>query len=203
MTKDTGLIVNSLAVVYPDWRYTYNLEIEAGARVALLGESGIGKTTLLLALAGFAPIESGQVIWQDQNITHNAANQRPIAMLFQADNLFEHLSVRSNLLLGQSPKLDQQRVIDGATRLGIDKQLDKLPAQLSGGQRQRVAILRTLLRDEPLVILDEPFTGLDETTKARTLAWIDEQLTRDNKTLLMVTHQQEDATALNARVASI
>ena len=203
MTKDTGLIVNSLAVVYPDWRYTYNLKIEAGARVALLGESGIGKTTLLLALAGFAPIESGQVIWQDQNITHNAANQRPIAMLFQADNLFEHLSVRSNLLLGQSPKLDQQRVIDGATRLGIDKQLDKLPAQLSGGQRQRVAILRTLLRDEPLVILDEPFTGLDETTKARTLAWIDEQLSRDNKTLLMVTHQQEDATALNARVASI
>ena len=203
MTKDTGLIVNSLAVLYPDWHYTYNLKIEAGARVALLGESGIGKTTLLLALAGFAPIESGQVIWQDQNITHNAANQRPIAMLFQADNLFEHLSVRSNLLLGQSPKLDQQRVIDGATRLGIDKQLDKLPAQLSGGQRQRVAILRTLLRDEPLVILDEPFTGLDETTKARTLAWIDEQLTRDNKTLLMVTHQQEDATALNARVASI
>jgi thiamine transport system ATP-binding protein len=203
MTKDTGLIVNSLAVVYPDWRYTYNLEIEAGARVALLGESGIGKTTLLLALAGFAPIESGQVIWQDQNITHNAANQRPIAMLFQADNLFEHLSVRSNLLLGQSPKLDQQRVIDGAKHLGIDKQLDKMPAQLSGGQRQRVAILRTLLRDEPLVILDEPFTGLDETTKARTLAWIDEQLTRDNKTLLMVTHQQEDATALNARVASI
>ena len=203
MTKDTGLIVNSLAVVYPDWRYTYNLEIEAGARVALLGESGIGKTTLLLALAGFAPIESGQVIWQDQNITHNAANQRPIAMLFQADNLFEHLSVRSNLLLGQSSKLDQQSVIDGATRLGIDKQLDKMPAQLSGGQRQRVAILRTLLRDEPLVILDEPFTGLDETTKARTLAWIDEQLTRDNKTLLMVTHQQEDATALNARVASI
>ena len=203
MTKDTGLIVNSLAVVYPDWRYTYNLEIEAGARVALLGESGIGKTTLLLALAGFAPIESGQVIWQDQNITHNAANQRPISMLFQADNLFEHLSVRSNLLLGQSSKLDQQRVIDGATRLGIDKQLDKMPAQLSGGQRQRVAILRTLLRDEPLVILDEPFTGLDETTKARTLAWIDEQLSRDNKTLLMVTHQQEDATALNARVASI
>ncbi|MEY3038414.1 MAG: hypothetical protein RL143_981, partial [Pseudomonadota bacterium] len=138
-----------------------------------------------------------------QNITHNAANQRPIAMLFQADNLFEHLSVRSNLLLGQSPKLDQQRVIDGATHLGIDKQLDKMPVQLSGGQRQRVAILRTLLRDEPLVILDEPFTGLDETTKARTLAWIDEQLTRDNKTLLMVTHQQEDATALNARVASI
>ena len=203
MTKDTGLIVNSLAVLYPDWHYTYNLKIEAGARVALLGESGIGKTTLLLALAGFAPIESGQVIWQDQNITHNAANQRPIAMLFQADNLFEHLSVRSNLLLGQSPKPDQQRVIDGAIRLGIDKQLDKLPAQLSGGQRQRVAILRTLLRDEPLVILDEPFTGLDETTKARTLAWIDEQLTRDNKTLLMVTHQQEDATALNARVASI
>ena len=203
MTKDTGLIVNSLAVVYPDWRYTYSLEIEAGARVALLGESGIGKTTLLLALAGFAPIESGQVIWQDQNITHNAANQRPIAMLFQADNLFEHLSVRSNLLLGQSSKLDQQSVIDGATRLGIDKQLDKMPAQLSGGQRQRVAILRTLLRDEPLVILDEPFTGLDETTKARTLAWIDEQLSRDNKTLLMVTHQQEDATALNARVASI
>ena len=203
MTKDIGLSVKSLAVVYPDWRYTYNLEIEAGARVALLGESGIGKTTLLLALAGFAPIESGQVIWQDQNITHNAANQRPIAMLFQADNLFEHLSVRSNLLLGQSPTLDQQRVIDGAARLGIDKQLDKMPAQLSGGQRQRVAILRTLLRDEPLVILDEPFTGLDETTKARTLAWIDEQLSRDNKTLLMVTHQQEDATVLNARVASI
>ena len=78
-----------------------------------------------------------------------------------------------------------------------------MPAQLSGGQRQRVAILRTLLRDEPLVILDEPFIGLDETTKERTLAWIDEQLTQDNKTLLMVTHQQTDATGLNARIASI
>lgn len=203
MNRDTGLRVTDLAVVYPDWRYNYNLEIEAGNRVALLGESGIGKTTLLLALAGFAPIESGEVRWRGNEITHHAANQRPIAMLFQSDNLFEHLSVRSNLLLGQSPTLDKQRVIDGAARLGIENQLDKRPAQLSGGQRQRVAILRTLLRDEPLVILDEPFTGLDETTKARTLAWIDEQLSRDNKTLLMVTHQQDDATALNARVASI
>ena len=203
MNKHDGLTVTNLAVVYPDWRYTYNLEIENGSRVALLGESGIGKTTLLLALAGFAPIESGKVTWNSEEITHKAANQRPIAMLFQADNLFEHLSVRSNLMLGQSPTLDQQRIVDGAIRLGIDKQLDKMPAHLSGGQRQRVAILRTLLRDEPLVILDEPFTGLDETTKMRTLAWIDEQLSRDGKTLLMVTHQQVDATALNARIASI
>lgn len=204
MTPNTDLIVDQLCVAYADWEYTYSLQVKQAGRVALLGQSGIGKTTLLLALAGFAPIRSGRILFNTRDLTDLDPTKRPVTMLFQEDNLFEHLSVRENLRLGLEANATRESSLESAMQaLGLKDQMDKSPHELSGGQRQRVAIIRTLLRPEPIVILDEPLTGLDRLSKQATLEWIDQQLLLKQKTLLMVTHQQDEADALSCTVVTL
>lgn len=204
MSKHLGLQINQLNVSYPDWQYCYDLKVPDQSRVALLGQSGIGKTTLLLAIAGFAPVISGEVRFNDQTLTHLPPEQRPVAMLFQEDNLFEHLNVLQNLRLGLDKSLDPDRRIKEALKeLELLDYLHKQPNQLSGGQRQRIAIIRTLLRPEPIIILDEPLTGLDSDTKEKVLDWIDRQLTEQQKMLIMVTHQRSEAERLGCQIESV
>ena len=87
--------------------------------------------------------------------------------------------------------------------LDLLDQLNKMPNQLSGGQRQRIGIIRTLLRPEPIIILDEPLTGLDGETKEKVLDWIDRKLTEQQKMLIMVTHQRSEAEQLGREIKSV
>lgn len=193
----TGLFVSELLIDYPGWTRQYSLSIDPGERLAIQGESGLGKSSLLLAIAGLIKIKSGSVHWNGEAIDKLAPEHRPIAMLFQNDNLFEHLSVYKNMGLGLDPSLDHDRAIkDAAEQLGIASELDKKPPQLSGGQRQRVGLLRTILRPEPIVLLDEPFAELDSSSRRIAANWTLERLKETNKTLLMVTHQEEDVDLL-------
>jgi thiamine transport system ATP-binding protein len=204
MSDNLGLQINSLMVSYPDWEYCYDLKIADQSRVALLGQSGIGKTTLLLAIAGFAPIKSGELRFNDQVITHQPPEERPVAMLFQDDNLFEHLTIQQNLRLGlDKGEEPDERIKEALYELDLLDQLSKMPNQLSGGQRQRIGIIRTLLRPEPIIILDEPLTGLDNETKEKILDWIDKRLTAHKKMLIMVTHQQSEAQRLGCEITAL
>ena len=204
MSDNLGLQINSLMVSYPDWEYCYDLKIADQSRVALLGQSGIGKTTLLLAIAGFAPIKSGELRFNDQVITHQLPEERPVAMLFQDDNLFEHLTIQQNLRLGlDKGEEPDERIKEALYELDLLDQLSKMPNQLSGGQRQRIGIIRTLLRPEPIIILDEPLTGLDNETKEKILDWIDKRLTAQKKMLIMVTHQQSEAQRLGCEITAL
>ena len=204
MSDNLGLQINSLMVSYPDWEYCYDLKIADQSRVALLGQSGIGKTTLLLAIAGFAPIKSGELQFNDQVITHQPPEERPVAMLFQDDNLFEHLTIQQNLRLGlDKGEEPDERIKEALYELDLLDQLSKMPNQLSGGQRQRIGIIRTLLRPEPIIILDEPLTGLDNETKEKILDWIDKRLTAQKKMLIMVTHQQSEAQRLGCEITAL
>ena len=204
MSNNLGLQINNLLVSYPDWEYCYDLNVSDQSRVALLGQSGIGKTTLLLAIAGFAPIKSGEMRFNDQVITDLPPEERPVAMLFQEDNLFEHLTIQQNLRLGldkhQNP---DKRIQEAMQELNLLDHLNKMPNQLSGGQRQRIGIIRTLLRPEPIIVLDEPLTGLDSETKEKVLDWIDRQLTEQQKMLIMVTHQRSEAARLGCEIKSV
>ena len=174
----------------------YDFNLNSGSIQAIQGLSGVGKSTLLGAIAGFVHCKSGHIIWQGQPLDSLSVDQRPVSYLFQQNNLFEHLPVMDNLTLGFGDRsVDNQllqQLTDAAAELQISDQLRKMPGALSGGQRQRIAIIRTMLRPEPLVLLDEPFAELDPQTRRLATDWVRKVARQDNKTVLMVTHQSED-----------
>lgn len=181
-----------------DFELSADFEIEAGSKVALIGPSGGGKSTLLSALAGFAGVDSGEIICNGSDITNLPPAKRPVTLLFQDHNLFPHLTVEQNIGLGLKPnlKLDKaqkQIVQDALSRVGLAGHGAKRPSELSGGQQQRVAIARALLRDKPILLLDEPFAALGPALKHEMLDLVAEIVAATNTTLLMVTHQPEDA----------
>ncbi|UTW12873.1 ATP-binding cassette domain-containing protein [Marinobacterium rhizophilum] len=170
----------------------YSLRADVGEIVAIQGRSGVGKTTLLDTIAGFATASAGRLDWQGTSLLGLDAARRPVSMLFQDHNLFEHLSVADNLRLGLSPVLPEQTLQDALHSLEIAGLLGRRPTELSGGQRQRVALIRTLLRPEPIVLLDEPFAELDPQSRQLATDWTRRTARDTHKTLLMVTHQDED-----------
>lgn len=191
-----SLVVKNLRIEYPNWFREYSFELQERQRLAIRGASGIGKSSLLLALAGFIKPVAGEVRWRGIELLKQAPDKRPVSMLFQDDNLFEHLSVMENLKLGLSRRTIEEELPKAIEQLGLSDHLYKRPAALSGGQRQRVGLIRTLLRPEPLILLDEPFAELDSQTRAIALNFTIEATESKDKTLLMITHQEEDIAAL-------
>ncbi|WP_372742694.1 ATP-binding cassette domain-containing protein [Neptunomonas sp.] len=186
------LNIENLQLTLDGWPLRYQMQIDTGEIVAIQGISGVGKTTLLNLIGGYLMADSGTVKWNQQPINSLPVEKRPVSMLFQDHNLFEHISVLDNLCLGFSATAPVDAIMDAARHLGVDEQLAKKPATLSGGQRQRIALIRTLLRPEPIVLLDEPFAELDPATREKAALWTREQAKSAGKTVLLVTHQNED-----------
>lgn len=193
------LEIDQLEVRWKEVRLTYDFSVEVGEILTIQGRSGVGKTTLLNIIAGFEQADKGDIRWQGDSILSLKVTQRPVSMLFQEHNLFEHLSVWQNLQLGLKGDDIAQRIKQAAKVLEVTDQLDKSPLKLSGGQRQRIAILRTLLRPEPIVLLDEPFAELDFTTRLIANDWVRETAKANHKTVLLVTHQDEDVVRVGDR----
>lgn len=125
-------------------------------------------------------------------------------MLFQENNLFNHLTVRQNIGLGIHPGLKLNReqraqVTAIAEQMGMDTLLDRLPGELSGGQRQRAALARCLVRQQPVLLLDEPFSALDPALRQEMLTLVADVCQRQQLTLLMVSHSVEDAARIAPR----
>ena len=193
------LEIDHLEVRWKEVVLKYNFTVEAGEILTIQGRSGVGKTTLLNAIAGFEAVNHGDIRWDGRSIVSLKVTQRPVSMLFQEHNLFEHLSVWQNLQFGLVGDDIEQRIRAAAEVLEVSDQLDKSPLKLSGGQRQRIAILRTLLRPEPIVLLDEPFAELDATTRLIANDWVRETAKATNKTVLLITHQDEDVARVGDR----
>lgn len=197
------LEIDQLEVHWKDVALTYDFSVDVGEILTIQGRSGVGKTTLLNVVAGFEQAAKGEVRWRGESLLKLKVTQRPVCMLFQEHNLFEHLSVWQNLQFGMDgdtpSSLLKQRIEEGASVLEVVEQLDKSPMKLSGGQRQRIALLRTLLRPEPIVLMDEPFAELDATTRLIANDWVRETAKASNKTMLLVTHQDEDVARVGDR----
>ncbi|ARU95167.1 thiamine ABC transporter ATP-binding protein ThiQ [Tatumella citrea] len=191
------LTLNDLTYHYQSQTMRFSMQIARSQRVAILGPSGAGKSTLLSMIAGFLPLSGGELWIDGKNCTRLPPSKRPVSMLFQENNLFAHLTAGQNLGLGLHPGLrltrqQQQQVTDIAASVGLQGLLDRLPGQLSGGQRQRVALARCLLRQQPVLLLDEPFSALDPALRQEMLILTDQMCTAHNITLLMVSHNLED-----------
>lgn len=198
------LTLTDVTWLYHHLPMRFSLSIEAGERVAVLGPSGAGKSTLLSLIAGFLEPASGEILLRGKDHTRTAPAQRPVSMLFQENNLFTHLSVRENIGLGLEPGLklnenQQQRLKTIAEQMAIGDLLERLPSQLSGGQRQRVALARCLVREQPILLLDEPFSALDPALRQEMLQLLDDLCRQQNLTLLMVSHSIEDAARIAQR----
>ena len=198
------LTLTDVTWLYQHLPMRFTLSVRQGELIAVLGPSGAGKSTLLNLVAGFLQPANGRITIEGQDHTHTPPAARPVSMLFQENNLFTHLSVRQNIGLGMHPGLrlnagQQQKLGDIAAQMGIGDLLDRLPGELSGGQRQRVALARCLVREQPILLLDEPFSALDPALRQEMLLLVKEVCERQNLTMLMVSHSVEDALKIARR----
>ena len=182
----------------------FTLSVAHGEQIAILGPSGAGKSTLLNLIAGFLTPASGNMVIDGEDHTTTPPSRRPVSMLFQENNLFSHLSVQQNIGLGLNPGLklnasQREKILHIAQRMGIDSLLERLPSELSGGQRQRVALARCLVREQPILLLDEPFSALDPALRQEMLTLVAEVCREKQLTLLMVSHSVEDAARIAPR----
>lgn len=199
------LIVEDLIIRQDDFMLRGAFALQTGAVVAVIGPSGGGKSTLLNVIAGFFDPVAGRVFWDGRDITTLPPAQRPVAMLFQDNNLFPHLTVAQNVGLGIRPDLrleekDRMRVAQALTRVGLEGFDTRKPASLSGGQQGRVALARVLVQRRPLILLDEPFAALGPALKAEMLDLVADLAAEIAATLLIVTHDPADARRIASQV---
>lgn len=176
--------------------------IEAGAFVSLVGPSGCGKSTLLSILAGLEQPTTGQVLLEDVPIVGPSPR---VGYMLQKDHLFPWRTVWGNVTLGlelqgtNTPER-QAALRELLDRYGLGSFADYTPDRLSGGMRQRCALIRTLAQNPDLLLLDEPFSALDHTTRLAVSADIHAIIRAEGKTALMVTHDISEAICLSDRI---
>ncbi|MEE9453341.1 MAG: ATP-binding cassette domain-containing protein [Paracoccaceae bacterium] len=191
------VILENLEIRHDTFSLHANFTVNNGT-TAIIGPSGGGKSSLVLAIAGFDKPAQGRVLFDQMDLSNVAPAQRPVTLLFQENNLFPHLNVFQNTALGLRPNLkltsaETDRVENALSRVGLSNTGTRLPAALSGGQRQRVALARALLRNKPVLMLDEPFAALGPALRHEMLDLVAEIRAAQNATLLLVTHNPDDA----------
>ncbi len=199
------LILEKARLALGDRQWLFDISLDTNGVYALLGRSGSGKSTLLNIISGFQSLDSGDVQWNENSLISQDPAQRPVTTLFQQHNLFSHLTVFQNVGLGIDPGLrldaeQRSKVITVLTQVGLNNHEHKTPTRLSGGEQQRVALARCLLRQKPILLLDEPFSALDATTRAEMTELLREVIESYKPCVVMVTHDEKDAKAMHANI---
>ena len=184
----------------------FNLNVAKGEFLTLLGPSGSGKTTVLMMMAGFESVTSGDILLDGRSIARTAPNKRNIGMVFQNYALFPHMSIAENLAY----PLKVRKMSGSEIASKVKKYLrliemedfgNRTPGQLSGGQRQRVALARALIFDPTLVLMDEPLGALDKKLREQMQLEILRLHKQLGATVLYVTHDQTEALTMSDRIA--
>jgi multiple sugar transport system ATP-binding protein len=185
-----------------------DLVIAEGERMVVLGPSGSGKTTLLRLIAGLETPDAGTIRIGGRDMAGVPPHRRDVSMVFQNPALYPHLSVFENLAFGLRARgvaraERRRRVHAVAEMLGVGRLLDRRPAGLSGGERQRVALGRAVVREPRVLLLDEPFSNLDDPLRAALRGELVELHRRFGSTVVHVTHDQSEALSIGQRLAVV
>ncbi|MEW4354821.1 ABC transporter ATP-binding protein [Streptococcus pneumoniae] len=177
-----------------------NLEVAAGEIVAILGPSGVGKTTLFNLIAGILDVKNGEI-----SLDGERNPKGKVSYMLQKDLLLEHKTVLGNVSLplrikGVKKELAEERALELLKEFGLADVKSSYPHELSGGMRQRIALLRTYLFGPSFFLLDEPFSALDELTKAELHAWYLNIHQSLGLTSLLITHSLDEALTLSNRI---
>jgi len=199
------LVLDQLRYRHPGQTIDYEFSMTAARAeiTAVSGASGSGKSTLLDLVAGFLPARSGTLTLDGRDLQPLAPEQRPVSILFQSETLFEHLTAAHNVALGLpagTPPGERDRLVRQALAdVGMPDIGPQRADTLSGGQKQRVGLARTLLRDRPVLLLDEPFSALDDDTRATTRDLVRALTVRQGWITILVSHHADDVAALATR----
>lgn len=179
-----------------------SFSVEEGDFLAIVGPSGCGKSTILSLVAGLLESESGSIFFQNQKPEDAKVN---IGYMLQRDHLFEWRTVLQNVTLGleirkQKTKENVEKAVRLLEKYGLGSFLDARPSQLSGGMRQRAALIRTLVLEPELLLLDEPFSALDYQTRLSVGDDIGTIIANEKKTAILVTHDLAEAISLGNQV---
>lgn len=208
MTQQPAIIFEAVAYGIGELSAEFSFSRQAGSVTAILGASGAGKSTLLNLAAGFLAPRSGQILLNGKLMNELPPSERGVSMVFQDNNLFAHLDIRTNIGLGLNPALrlaasDWTRVEAALERVGLAGFGRRMPGSLSGGERQRVALARAFVRRQPLLLLDEPFDGLGPGLAADMLSLMLEISADVGATVMMVTHDPDEARAAAGEILFI
>lgn len=203
------LELKNIRFAYPGMTppYDFSMQVQASEIVLVSGRSGSGKSTLLDLIAGFQTPSDGMLTLYGADLLPRPPEARPVSILFQKDNLFDHLTVAENLALGVpkgTPKPDARRDVEAALeQVSLPEYADRRASNLSGGQQQRVALARTLLRNRPVLLLDEPFANLDTETAAEMRDLVRSLTRKAQWHTIIVSHLSADAEQLADRTYSL
>ncbi|GAA0779819.1 hypothetical protein GCM10008908_39120 [Clostridium subterminale] len=183
-----------------------NLTIEDGEFFSILGPSGAGKTTIFKTITGAILPNKGELIVDGEIINYLPMEKRNVVMVHQGNQLFPHMTVRENVEFGLKMRKFPRKYIEDKVKFLVEffnmsEHMKKYPHQLSGGQQQLIALMRALAIDPKVLLLDEPFTGLDNNLKH----YIKDYLMKIQKqfriTIIMITHEKEDAFSMSSSIA--
>lgn len=183
-----------------------DLDIESGEFVSVLGNSGCGKTTLIKSIAGLVDVGSGSISIDEKDISSLSPEKRKTVIVFQDLRLFPHMNVEQNIAFSMKLQKKDKKYIEERVKIlleqvrlsGFEK---RKISQLSGGQMQRIALARALGADPELLLLDEPFSGLDESLR-KDMGNLVKRLHKENKiTTIMITHDKEEAMKFSDKIA--
>ena len=198
-----SLTVGSLAVTLEGRRILDNvsLHVDTGRTIAVCGPSGSGKTTLLRAIAGLVPIDAGRVEVDGADVTGTPTHRRSIGFVFQDNQLFPHMNVARNIgyglrVLGWETTRIRTCVDELLERVQLSDRRDQDVATLSGGEAKRVALARALAPSPRVLLLDEPFTGLDRPLHDQLAAMVERVLRDTGTTAVLVSHDPADVEAI-------
>ena len=204
---NTKLSVKNLNKTYGGKTVLNNISFDLmeGEFLSILGPSGCGKTTLLRILIGLEKADSGEIIKGGKDISSLASFDRGMGIVFQNYALFPNMTVLQNvqyaLTLRKDTKKQAKEIAERTLeQVGLTDQMHKRPHQLSGGQQQRVAIARTLAMNPDVILLDEPISALDVTNREIMKAELKSLQKKFNATMLVITHDQEEAFFLSDRI---